>query len=103
LTKSIALEGIPDNIRVNAVAPGPVETGRGRGSSSADERSRLLEDHKAAGGSAISFAISPDAIASAVLFLASDEAANITGVVLPVDGGIMAGSLERGALRFPAR
>jgi NAD(P)-dependent dehydrogenase (short-subunit alcohol dehydrogenase family) len=40
---------------------------------------------------------------STVLFLASDEAANITGVVLPVDGGIMAGSLERGTLRFPAR
>jgi NAD(P)-dependent dehydrogenase (short-subunit alcohol dehydrogenase family) len=77
LTKSIALEGIPDNIRVNAVAPGPVE--RGHGSLSADERARLLEDHKAAGGSAISFAISPDAIASAVLFLASDRCTGRVG------------------------
>lgn len=72
LTKSIALEGIADNIR-------------------------------ATGGSEISFEIRPEAIAWAVLFLACDESVNITGVVLPVDGGIMAGSLERGTLQFPGR
>lgn len=103
LTKSIALEGIPDNIRVNAVAPGPVDTGRARNGLTAEDRARRLEEHRAAGGSEISFVISPDAIASAVLFLVSDEATNITGVVLPVGGGIMAGPLERGTLRFPGR
>jgi len=62
-----------------------------------------FEEHRAAGGSEISFVIRPEAIAWAVLFLASDESANITGITLPVDGGIMAGSLERGTLRFPSR
>jgi NAD(P)-dependent dehydrogenase (short-subunit alcohol dehydrogenase family) len=103
LTKSMALEGIADNIRVNAIAPGPVATARKGPEPGAEELGRRLEEHRALGGSEISFMIRPDAVASAALFLASDEATNITGIVLPVDGGIMAGSLERGTLRFPAR
>jgi 3-oxoacyl-[acyl-carrier protein] reductase len=94
LTKSIALEGIAHNIRANAVAPGPVDT---------HGEAKDFDAHKAAGGSEISFMVRPDAIAWAVLFLACDESINITGVVLPVDAGILAGSLERGPLKFPTR
>jgi len=94
LTKSIALEGIAHNIRVNAIAPGPVDT-RGE--------QKDFAAHRAAGGSEITFATRPEAIAWAALFLVCDESTNITGVVLPVDGGILAGSLARGPLRFPAR
>jgi NAD(P)-dependent dehydrogenase (short-subunit alcohol dehydrogenase family) len=94
LTKSIALEGIAHNIRANAVAPGPVDSRR---------ETKDFEAHKAAGGSEITFAVRPEAIAWATLFLACDESINITGVVLPVDAGILAGSLEKGPLKFPTR
>jgi 3-oxoacyl-[acyl-carrier protein] reductase len=94
LTKSIALEGIAHNIRANAIAPGPVDT-RGE--------QKNFEEHRAAGGSEISFVVRPEAIAWATLFLVADESINITGVVLPVDAGILAGSLERGPLKFPTR
>jgi NAD(P)-dependent dehydrogenase (short-subunit alcohol dehydrogenase family) len=93
LTKSIALEGIAHNIRANAIAPGPVDSGDGKS----------FEEHRAAGGSEISFTIRPEAIAWAALFFVADESINITGTVLPVDAGILAGSLERGPLRFPTR
>ncbi len=92
LTKSIALEGIAHNIRANAIAPGPV----GTAGTDAD-----FAAHRAAGGSEISFVTRPAAVAWAALFLAADESVNITGVVLPVDGGVLAGSLARGPLRFP--
>ena len=94
LTKSIALEGIAHNIRANAIAPGPVDT-RGE--------KRDFDAHRAAGGSEISFVVRPEAIAWAALFLVANESINITGVVLPVDAGILAGSLERGPLKFPTR
>ncbi len=94
LTKSIALEGIAHNIRANAIAPGPVDT-RGE--------KKDFDAHRAAGGSEISFVVRPEAIAWAALFLVAGESINITGVVLPVDAGILAGSLERGPLKFPTR
>jgi 3-oxoacyl-[acyl-carrier protein] reductase len=94
LTKSIALEGIAHNIRANAIAPGPVDT-RGE--------KKDFDEHRAAGGSEISFVVRPEAIAWAALFLVAGESINITGVVLPVDAGILAGSLERGPLKFPTR
>jgi NAD(P)-dependent dehydrogenase (short-subunit alcohol dehydrogenase family) len=94
LTKSIALEGIAHNIRANAIAPGPVHM-RGE--------KKDFEEHQALGGSEISFVVRPEAIAWAALFLVAEESINITGVVLPVDAGILAGSLEKGPLKFPTR
>jgi len=89
LTKSAALELAPA-VRVNAVAPGMTEGLMMRAwienqpDPAAFEAALLgtIPQRRMA---------TPDEIAGAVLFLASDEARRITGVVLPVDGGYTAG------------
>ncbi|HEY2626132.1 MAG TPA: glucose 1-dehydrogenase [Candidatus Udaeobacter sp.] len=85
LTKSVALEFAKQNIRINAVAPGPIAT--------------EIWDRFAAGGMADQItSIIPagrvgasEEIAAAVLYLASDAAKFTTGTSLVVDGGIIAG------------
>lgn len=82
LTKALAAEFSRRGIRVNAVAPGPVDTtfsGIDIHSAAAQEflNDRLLVKRLA----------QPEEIAAAISFLLSDEASYITGVHLPVDGG----------------
>jgi len=81
LTKSLAQEIASRNVTVNAVAPGFVET---------DMTAVLNEDLKTRMKQAIPLGRfgTPDDIAAAVRFLASDEAAYITGHVLDVNGGM---------------
>ncbi|MBU2288696.1 MAG: SDR family oxidoreductase, partial [Gammaproteobacteria bacterium] len=86
LTKSLALAWAADGIRVNAVAPGYVETAinaEGRQDLAHYERirSRIPQGRWA----------QPDDIAGSAVFLASDAARYITGTVLAVDGGFLAG------------
>ena len=79
--KSVALEVASRNITVNVVAPGMIETDM---TSAIAEKARVaLVDRIPLGrlGTA-------DEVASAVCFLASDEAAYITGQVLAVNGGM---------------
>ena len=78
-TRSWAAEFGPAGVRVNAVAPGPIAT----------ERQAEFADHVAPLLARIpSRRIStPEEVAAAVAFLAGDDAANIHGVVLSVDGG----------------
>jgi NAD(P)-dependent dehydrogenase (short-subunit alcohol dehydrogenase family) len=85
-TKSLALDHAKDGIRANAVCPGRVET--------PFVRSRLAEypdPQKAYEEMAATQAIGrmgkPEEIAAAVLYLASDEAAFVTGTALEIDGG----------------
>jgi 3-oxoacyl-[acyl-carrier protein] reductase len=81
LTKSLAQEMAPRNITVNAVAPGFIET---------DMTAVLSEELKGKLLQAIPLKRlgSPEDIASAVRFLASEEAGYITGQVLSVNGGM---------------
>ena len=82
LTKSAALEGAPSGIRVNAVAPGPVETGMlDRFTGSQDRKAGLLASIP------LRRAGKPGELADAILFLASDKAAFVTGQILNVNGG----------------
>lgn len=82
LSKQIAIEYGPQGVRCNCVSPALVLTPRtGAGVTEADMR--LNNEAYPVGRVG-----TPDDVASAVLFLASDEAAFITGVDLPVDGGL---------------
>lgn len=81
LTKSLARELASRNVRVNAIAPGYIQTEMTAG---------LSESVRGAivGSTPLGRMGMPDDVAQAVAFLASDAAAFITGTVLPVDGGL---------------
>ncbi len=86
LTRMAALEGAPHKIRVNCVCPGLIDTPMLRPYGTPEE----LQQTVFASWSAVcplGRPGRPDDVARAMLFLASDDAAYITGVALPVDGG----------------
>ncbi len=80
LTKSLAREFSPDNVRVNAISPGSTNTPAFQ---FRDEDSRKV----AAGRTLFNRVAEPMDIANGVLFLLSDRASWITGTVLQVNGG----------------
>jgi NAD(P)-dependent dehydrogenase (short-subunit alcohol dehydrogenase family) len=82
LTKSVALETVKSGIRVNAVAPGPIDTGM-------LTRFTRTPENKAALVTTVPMDRlgRSEEIANAIVFIASDEASFITGHVLNVDGG----------------
>lgn len=85
LTKSLARELAPDNIRVNAICPVATDTPM--------MSSFALEEDNAPRGAALAAAIplgrlvQPQDIANAALFLAGVESTNVTGLLMQVDGG----------------
>jgi NAD(P)-dependent dehydrogenase (short-subunit alcohol dehydrogenase family) len=82
LTKSAALEAAASGVRVNAVAPGPTETGM-------LDRLTGTPDKKAAFYAAVPLkrGAKPEEIADAIVFLASDKASFVTGQILRINGG----------------
>lgn len=82
LTKSLAIAWAADGIRVNAIAPGWIETAMTAPLVADEERSRAIVARTPLGRWG-----QPADLAGAALFLASPAAAFITGVILPVDGG----------------
>ena len=83
LTKAWAAEFGPAGVRVNAISPGVIRTPEPDSSNGADEHpAETMMRGTPAGASA-----TPDAIAHAAVYLASDEAAFVHGTVIDVDGG----------------
>jgi NAD(P)-dependent dehydrogenase (short-subunit alcohol dehydrogenase family) len=86
LTKAAALEVATTGIRVNAVAPGPVDTGMlDRLTGGAQERLDYMKSYVPARRLG-----KPEEIAAAIVFLASPQASFLTGQSLAVDGGKLA-------------
>jgi meso-butanediol dehydrogenase / (S,S)-butanediol dehydrogenase / diacetyl reductase len=83
LTQNLAVSLGPEGVRVNAVAPGTVRTRVWDGQTGGADRMTPLYPLGRVG--------EPEDIAGAVAYLASSDAAWVTGVVLPVDGGLLAG------------
>jgi len=85
LVRALAFELAPARVRVNAVLPGPVATPvlmlLALGDSD-DETVSIAES-----GIPLGAMITPERVAAAVAYLLSDEALDVTGVLLPVDGG----------------
>ncbi|EON92253.1 3-oxoacyl-ACP reductase [Marinobacter lipolyticus SM19] len=85
LTMTAACDLGTDNVRVNAVCPGLVETGM---TQAVFDYARANEKaHKLGSRCELRRYGAPEEIAAAILFLASDDASYITGQALPVDGG----------------
>src|SRR5258708_24012404 len=92
LTKSLAIEWAPKNVRVNAIAPGVFRTEINRALLDGSERGRefLMRTPMNRFGKI-------EELAGAAIFLASDAASFVTGEVIGVDGGFLAsgGNRER--------
>ncbi len=82
ITKSVALETVKSGVRVNSVAPGPIDTGMLTRFTSTPENKAALVTTVPMDRLGRS-----EEVANAIVFIASDEASFITGHVLNVDGG----------------
>lgn len=98
-TKTLAVDFGPKGVRSNAVAPGTIAT------ESWAERTVVDPEifDKAAKFYPLGRVGTPDDVAEALMFLASDAASWITGAVLPVDGGILAGNLTVAQTILPSQ
>lgn len=86
LTRGMALDYAEENIRINCICPGFVETPLVAGVVKTPQEYRNLADRHPMRRLA-----QPEEIAYGALYLASDESAFVTGIALPIDGGYTAG------------
>jgi NAD(P)-dependent dehydrogenase (short-subunit alcohol dehydrogenase family) len=87
MSRQFAIEAAPWGITVNSIAPGPVDTPLARANHSAETRDTYKEmvPMRRYG--------TPDEVADAIVFLASEQASYITGQTLAVDGGFVAAGI----------
>jgi peroxisomal 2,4-dienoyl-CoA reductase len=83
LTRTLAVEWGPAGVRVNGLAPGPVEGTEGVRRLTSEASRKLIEEECPLGRLA-----TIDEVAAAALFLCSDASAFVTGVTLVIDGGL---------------
>ena len=83
LTKCAALDYARENIRVNAIAPGPTRSEMFDGLMSTDEARAAVAE-----ATPMNYIAHPQDVARAALFLLSDESRWTTGIVLPCEGGL---------------
>lgn len=88
LARSMALDFAPDNIRVNCVCPGAIDTPMLRWAASLDENPQRVVDacHKLSMSGRMGL---PEEIARVIVFLASDLASFISGTAIVADGGLL--------------
>jgi NAD(P)-dependent dehydrogenase (short-subunit alcohol dehydrogenase family) len=87
MTRSLAMEFIKEPIRINAIAPGSVDTSLTRNYSLPDDLDfSLMQPYIGFRGMA-----DAEELANVIAFVASDEASRIHGAIIPVDGGLTAG------------
>lgn len=89
LTRTMALDYAGDGIRVNAVAPGAIDTPMLRRSFARHAEPEPIREASRNRHAMKRFGVAEE-VANAVLYLASDEASFVTGTTLPVDGGWLA-------------
>lgn len=82
LTKALAKETAPSNIRVNCICPGAIDTKMNDNLSDDDKRALIEEIPLGRIGK-------PSEIAETILFLSGESSSYITGAVIPVNGGIL--------------
>ena len=87
MVRALATELSPDGVRVNAIAPGWIETDMSRGAMKGDPE----REKKILGRTPMGRFGEPDDVGMAAVYLCSPAAKFITGVVLPVDGGVSIG------------
>jgi len=92
LTKAMAIDHGPQNIRVNCICPGDTDTGmlREEAQQLGEDSSRFLAESAKRPLGRVG---KPEEIAQAALYLASDASSFVTGTALVVDGGGLAGSI----------
>jgi NAD(P)-dependent dehydrogenase (short-subunit alcohol dehydrogenase family) len=83
LAKGLARELAPEGVRVNAIAPGCIDNDFTRGKMTPEDKARI------ANGIPMGRLGTPTEVANVILFLASDLASYVTGVVLDVNGGLL--------------
>lgn len=99
LTQSIALAYATANIRANTLCPGPIDTPMFWAGLGQRDRTAYLESVVASCPAAR--LASPDDVAYAAVFLASDEATFLTGAAIPIDGAKAAGIMPSARYRMP--
>jgi NAD(P)-dependent dehydrogenase (short-subunit alcohol dehydrogenase family) len=92
--RTAAIEYADRGVRVNAICPGYIQTPLAGGRLSEAARVTLLA--KMAEDTPLKRMGAPDDIARLALFLASDDSAYVTGLAIPVDGGVVAGNISPG-------
>jgi NAD(P)-dependent dehydrogenase (short-subunit alcohol dehydrogenase family) len=85
MTQNLAVAWGPQGVRVNCVAPGPTLTPAVQGSYARGERDPEVMRR----ATALGRLVEPDDVAAVIAFLLSGAARSVTGVILPVDAGVM--------------